>query len=281
MSDRMRILIPTHKRINRQFTLRYLPPEWRKRTTLVATHGEAKPLKKAHPDMRIWEAPEHVKTIAQKRQWILEHANGLGIEKILMFDDDLRFSRRVFTDNPDGTWSFKLRMADEADIAWGLRKIEKMLGRFAHVGIGARQGNNGLKTRKRWNPNYRLMYALGLHVPTVMKECELGRIEHREDMDMCLQLLTKGYPNRVLIELTVDQVYNGVGGAREERKVEASNKDADLLASWFPDFVKVQQREYSQSIPRREVIVAWKKAYAYGVQRRKSRGRGRPHRKER
>lgn len=270
----MMILIPTHGRFGRQFTLREIPKEWLDRTVLVTTHDQYRDHRILYgKDVALWRAPATVKTIAQKRAWMMERARTEGIDKVLMLDDDLRFSRREFEDRADGTWTFKLRKATPADVAWGLRKVERMLDKFCHVGIGARQGNNGILRYRRWNPNFRMMYALGYRVDTVLKKAEFGRIEHREDMDVCLQLLTKGYANRVLVELVCDQVYNSAGGAHDERKIERSNADAGKLARWFPDFVKEVQREYKQSVPRREVVVAWKKAYEYGAERRHARVR--------
>jgi hypothetical protein len=267
-TDKMIIVIPTHQRVERQITLRSIPDEWRSRTYLVAsTEEEADELTDRYR-ARVFSAPPYVKTIAQKRKFILEWAHKQGFKKLLMLDDDLRFSRREFTDTPDGGFTFKLVKTTDKDVDWALRIVERKLDSFAHVGIGPRQGNNGLTQHRRWNPNYRMIYALGYRVPTVIKRCKLGRIEHREDMDLCLQLLTQGYANRVLIEVVVDQTYNSPGGASAERKIERSNADADKLASWFPNFVKVVERDYKKSIKRKEVTVAWKKAYQWGAERR-------------
>jgi hypothetical protein len=74
-----------------------------------------------------------------------------------------------------------------------------------------------------------------------------------------------------MIDICVDQPFNGIGGVKSQRKFSSSNDDAELLASWFPKFVKVVERAYKQSVPRKEVVVAWKKAYAYGAERRERR----------
>lgn len=269
--SKLLLMIPTHNRLNRQITLSWIPWMWRKRVVMVCSAGQSEEHAAKYKKIRVIEAPPSVKSIAQKRKWMIEWAHRKGYERILMFDDDLRFARREFTNDEGPPYTFKLVKATPQDVDWAFQKVEKMLGKFAHVGIAPRQGNNGLRGYRRWNPNYRMIYALGYHVPTLIKNVKLGRIEHREDMDMCLQLLTKGYPNRVLIEVVVDQSYNGPGGAKDERTVEASNKDAEKLAKWFPDFVKVQERDYKRSIKRKEVVVAWKKAAAHGIQRRDAR----------
>src|SRR5262245_3696326 len=58
------------------------------------------------------------------------------------------------------------------------------------------------------------------YLPIVVKECELGRIETREDMDITLQLLRKGYPNAVWQTTVNDQRgYDAPGGCTNERKI--------------------------------------------------------------
>jgi len=102
---------------------------------------------------------------------------------------------------------------------------------------------------------------LGYNVPIVKRECELGRIETREDMDYTLQLLRKGFPNIVFFNLCVDQKYNSPGGASLERTVESSNADAEKLATLHPGFVRITEKKYKSSLPRKEVVCSWKKAF--------------------
>lgn len=266
----MRIIIPTYRRTDRQFTLRCVPDSMLSDTHLIVDRQDAKELAN-HPLVgkgrcNIVVHPTKIKTIAQKRAWIIRRFDG----KILMLDDDLRFARReYYNDSPP--YQFRALTCGKKDVLWAFKQVDKMLDDFVHVGIGARQGNNGLQNIRVWNQNYRMMYALGYRTEVLRRECKLGRIEHREDMDMTLQLLTKGFENRVLIDVVVDQIYNSRGGASSERSVEASNADAELLASWFPDFVKVVQKNYSISVPRKEVVCAWKKAAKYGMERSKNR----------
>lgn len=268
MADKMQIVIPTFRRPLKQMTLNGLPKSHYERTTLVVDPVDAALLKSLKAKgVELLVHPPEVTSIAKKRKWILEHYAAEGKKKIIMFDDDLRFARRQFAS--DG--SFKLLKATPEDVAWGLAKVEMALDEFLHVGIGPRQGNNGIKGVKRWAQNSRMIYALGYRVSEVVEKCVLGRIEHREDMELCLQLLTKGYPNRVLVEMTCDQVYNAKGGASEERSRSASDADAVKLAEMFPEFVKVVDREYKSSLKRKEVIVGWKKAYDFGRTQRRAR----------
>lgn len=250
----MKIIIPTYRRVTNQSTFLSLPDSYKVKTTFVVDSVDAKNLKVrlGITDEQILIHPENVKSIAQKRAFIIEYFNG----KILMLDDDLRFANRI-------AGTTKLEQATKATIEKYFKEIEDALDIYVHVGISARQGNNNLE--EKWVKNTRMMYALGYWLPTVNEVCSLGRIETREDMDYTLQLLKAGYPNVVLSELCVDQKYNSPGGASTERTVESSNRDAERLAELHPGIVKVVEKNYEKSIPRKEVICYWKKAF--GVQR--------------
>lgn len=252
----MRIVIPTYGRAGQQVTYGYLPKEWKAKTDFYVNQKDADKLVSygiARPGSQIFVVPEDIKTIAQKRAYILQHT---GHEKILMMDDDLRpFSRR------DGNGT-KLFQSTEAEICEAFNTITDLLDNYRHVGISPRQGNNNLEGPLE--ANTRMVYALGYHVPTILKECVLGRIEHREDMDYTLQLLRKGYENRVLVNFCVDQKYNAPGGASLERTMEASNADARKLAELHPGLVRVVEKAYKASVPRLEVVCSWKKALEEG-----------------
>jgi hypothetical protein len=256
----MLIYIPTYRRTHRQRTWQFLSEYWRKRTRFVCDAEDRELLlerdigiKRSH----IVVHPRSVKTIAQKRAWIIENARDYHI---LMLDDDLRFCNRVYSS--DTAWT--LPNATPAAVGRALHELEDKFSRgYAHVGFGARQGNNTLADRG-WRENARMIYALGYNLKVVRKVCELGRIETREDMDYTLQLLRAGYKNCINVEMVVDQYFNAVGGAREERTMERSNKDAEKLAKLHPGLVKVVERNYKQSTPRKEVVVQWRKACKHG-----------------
>lgn len=250
----MEILIPTYRRVNRQLTLNALPKKWRNRTTLVVDAIDAREFDKINHDVEIMVAPKSIKTIAQKRAWILRQWHG----RILMLDDDLRFAARM----PGTT---KLKQADDAAVDAALSAVASKLTKVAHVGISARQGHNRLPD-VTWAVNTRTMYALGYDCDVVQKTCELGRIETREDMELALQLLTRGMPNALYVPVCVDQYgYNASGGVSEQRSVLSSNEDAEKLAKLFPGLVKVVEKKYTSSIPRKEVICYWKKAFEQGT----------------
>jgi hypothetical protein len=186
-----------------------------------------------------------------------------GYDKILMLDDDLRFATRISQDD------WHLRECNKEELIGEFARIEDKLGEeFPHVGFGQRQGNNYLK-EVGWVSPGKMCYSLGYYLPVVLKECELGRIGIREDMELSLQLLLKGYPNALWTQTVTDQrEYGAKGGAASERTMEISNADAEKLAKLFPGYVTVIKKEYSASIPRLEVMVQWQKAYQDGLRRK-------------
>lgn len=265
----MHIYIPTYRRTDRQLTLQALPLHWRKKTTLVCDMEDAKYLKPLGATMLV--APKNIHTIAAKRAWILRTT---PYQRIIMLDDDLRFSKRVYAAKY-GEGIPKLEKAGEQAVDMAMGNVEEQLRTLAHAGISPRQMNNqGSKGALiAWEYNARCIYALGFNVAKVRKHCELGRIEHREDMDYTLQLLTQGFSNAIYLDTCVDQVYNSPGGASLDRNVEYSNADAERLAKLFPGLVKVAEKAYLTSVPRKEVVVSWKKAYAQGLQLRNNKGK--------
>jgi hypothetical protein len=108
-----------------------------------------------------------------------------------------------------------------------------------------------------------MIYSLGYFLPIVVKECELGRIETREDMDITLQLLRKGYPNAVWHTTVNDQKSNAPGGCSTYRTTESWNADAYKLQRLHPGYVSVVERTYEQST-RLEVICQWQRALEDG-----------------
>jgi TET-associated glycosyltransferase-like protein len=254
----MQIVIPTRGRIDQQITLQQLPRELRKRTTLVCPEEEALPLACCWNDVGIVPQPDPTMTIARKRGWIMREWLRCGYDKVLMLDDDLSFATRISETNR------RLRPIHGEEFDAEIQRLEQKLGpEFPHVGFGPRQGNH-LK-EAGWQTPDRMMCSLAYYLPIVVKECDLGRIETREDMDVSLQLLRKGYRNAVWHTTVSDQKFDAPGGCRLWRTIEHSNADAYKLSQLHPGYVSVAERGYKASVPRKEVICQWQKALADGL----------------
>lgn len=255
----MKIIVPTRGRLGRQYTIDFLPRDLQADVVVVCPSNEVD-RHGLYPYVREGSAqvvcqPDDTMTIAQKRAWIVQHWYDMGVEKIVMMDDDLRFAYRI---DDTGT---ALRQATHDDIRSGFRELEARLSPDCpHAGFGPRQGNN--RKEAGWRGPDRMMYVLGYHLPTVVDNAIFGRIETREDMDVTLQLLRAGFPNAVYHTLVVDQAggYAARGGCEGERTIERSNADADRLAELHPGLVRVTEKAYGTSIPRKEVVCSWQKA---------------------
>jgi len=260
----MQLIIPTRQRTNSQLTVASFNTELKKHTTIVCPQREVFALSGHSEYLRVEAQPDPDCTIAQKRRWIMEEWHRRGVEKIMMLDDDLRFATRI----SDTDWHLKEIRGTE--LQYEFERLSNMLSRECpHVGFGPRQGNNTLE-EVGWKSPGRMVYSLGFYLPVVIAECELGRIETREDMDLTLQLLRKGYPNAIWHTTVNDQrKFDAPGGATNERPIERSNADAEFLARLHPGYVSTVQKDYKASVPRIEVICQWQKALEDGIQSRK------------
>lgn len=252
----MEIVIPTYRRPTMQRTWNALNDYWRARTMFVVDRKDCDDMEDVYDGAHYLVVPPTVKTIAQKRAWILSQKS---FKHIVMFDDDLRFAvRKNKTDS-------SLRPAMPEDVSMYLHALaNKLAGGYAHAGFDMRFGNNGKP--HGWRENTRMVYSLAYNCEIVRDVCKLGRIETREDFDYTLQLLRAGHPNTVCSSITCDQTFNAPGGCSErgQRTMERSNADALKLAKLHPGLVTVVKKEYASSIPRLEVRVQWKKALGAG-----------------
>jgi hypothetical protein len=217
----MQIIIPTCGRVHQQITLQSLPPELRKRTTIVCPENEAVALSYEHPDVEIVMEPDAPMTIARTRAWIMRTWLKYGYGKIIMLDDDLNFATRISENDTH------LRSMQGEELIPEFERLANKLGpEFPHVGFGPRQGNN--RKKAGWEIADKMMYSLGYYLPIVVNKCELGRIETRDDYDVTLQLLRKGYPNAVWHTTVHDQRQSyAPGGCSTYRTIESS--DADIV----------------------------------------------------
>jgi len=254
----MRIIIPTKGRISNQLTYQNLPEELRKQTTFVCPQSEGFWLEQKYPAAKVIRQLDPNMRIGDKRKWIMDTTEE---EKIVMLDDDLRFAVRR-DDNPG-----LFRKAEPADISRAFFELGEILSpEVAHGGFSVRGSGIGTSAKKGgWQiSGKRMQYSLGYHVPTVNANASFGRLNSREDMDVTLQLLTKGYPNAVNFSFVTDQKFGNPGGCTAERVIELADIDALALVGYFPQFVTAVQKEYKDSPNRLEVVCQWQKALDYG-----------------
>lgn len=266
----MQIVIPTHGRPNKQTTLLSIPESMREDVLLVvSTTEDYDSIRRWHKNTKLAQ----VNSIADKRQWIMENVKA---KKIFMLDDDLGFQGRCPSKYRvyDGRW----KLLDPAHNLLAKRyatpkAIEKMfitlsnkLDDFAHAGLSSRMGNDTAPAS--WLYNARMMHAIGYDRAAFHKaKARFNDVQCREDFHVTLTLLRKGLGNAVYYDYCCSPgPYGAAGGASLERTVALSDREAEKLADLHPGFVRVLEKEY-KNIPRKEVMIYWKKAYEDGQNR--------------
>lgn len=206
--------------------------------------------------------PVHVKAvdvvgISATRQAIGQMAAEDGIEKFIMLDDDLRFSYRAQEE------STKLTESSPDEISAGLNWVEKLLTPdTAAAGISARQGNNRLEHSVE--ENKRLIRTLAFRTKEFLA-CKHQRVTVMEDFDILLQLLRKGYKNKVLAAHAQDQKGTQTEGGCSTYRTHANHEaSARTLAELHPSFVRLVEKKNKtggEFGTRTEVVISWKKAF--------------------
>ena len=216
--------------------------------------------------------PDNIRTLSPTRQWILDHHDVKKFgPRLCLLDDDLRFDTRR-KDKPD-----LFLKATDKDMVRMFTQLENLLSKFAHAGILGREGGNRVMEPYRFAT--RMMRVLAYHVPTVRKvKARFDRVPCKQDFDMTLQMLRAGYTNAVICAYVQGQGRGSgaVGGCSAYRTMEMMEKTCYKLAKLHPGLVKVVEREtvsawgggqHDIPVVRKEVEMAWKKAYDQGVEK--------------
>jgi hypothetical protein len=212
--------------------------------------------------LTVASVPESHIGISHTRKWILtELAAQFGEQYVLMLDDDMDFAYR-----PDMTSAALDTITDPERFEAMFVLLEQWLAEgLVHVGLSARQGNNYVD--EPYLETTRMMNATGYDVQALQQlNVELGRIPVMEDFDLTLQLLRKGYPNRVSYQYCWNQRGSGAeGGCSTYRTAEVQTKAAELLKRHHPDYVtlvtKTAGTVWKDMEERDDVKVQWKQAY--------------------
>lgn len=200
--------------------------------------------------------------IAATRHWIGQYARAVEQDKFLMLDDDIRFLIRK---SPE-VWN--LREAEPEEVTQMLGLVEKLLGKYGHVGISAREGqaHMGLGDLESVSENTRTLRALAYRTDDFLS-VEHGRVQVMEDFDVNLQLLRKGIPNANTVYFAQGQkMTNAPGGCSTYREHAVQEASAHKLAELHEGFVKTRQKANKTDKEgfgtRTEVTIQWKKAFA-------------------
>ena len=248
-----RIYIPTIGRSDRQITWNNLSQKWKDKTVLVIDSSEENMYNE--PTITI---PKEVKGIASTREWIVKQAKE---EKICMFDDDLDL---VYTRTSEETGATNRKLNDdELDEMFDL--MDRWLDDHVFCGLDATWSHPQFKIDYKFCG--RVCSNVFYNTKTLpVNDINWTDIEISEDYNVALQLLTKGFSNKVSTRYRVNPVGNfSSGGCSSYRTIDLHNRSFVELQKKFPQFVELREKTQNSGLwkgkERLAGTIQWKKAY--------------------
>lgn len=256
----IKILIPTHGRVNSQITYDNLCTQVRANARLVVHPDEYK--QHTEQGRKVIICEEQGKGMARVRSWMFDWCVRTNTDKVLFLDDDLTLQKR----RPD----LRVIGASTPDQQIEMmRWVEETLDTYDHCAFTER--NAAWSDKNETRVATKGIQCVGYNVGRINKEtdCRFNKDVPDwffiEDYHMTLQLFKIGRPNIVSRLYRVNfGPSNAVGGCSLHRTQQSMEKAAKLLESLHPEFVKAVQKETKTSFgggTRWNVKVQWKKAY--------------------
>jgi hypothetical protein len=256
----IRIYIPTLNRASLQPTWDSLPDDLKAQAVLVCPTAEVAEHKANGRNLLVFDKVG----IAPKRHFIMMHAMKMGYEKIIMLDDDTTLQYRRI--------DMKIRNCDAGVMRRAMAWIENTLDEVIHCGFGARF--LGYADPKEWAEPGRMMQCLAYNVPKVMATGAsfikgVDDLFGIDDFNMTLQLLTKGFPNRVSLTYRYTSRASGAkGGCATWRTKALQTSNATKLKELFPQFVTLRAKKSGMGAGEGEMMdvkIDWKGALKHGL----------------
>jgi hypothetical protein len=242
------------------------------RPLFVVPESEAEGYEAQNPGCAVVFHPDDLKGLPNVTQWIAD-AVPYFEDVLILMDDDLKFYNRF-----DLTSRLPKNEPFETDmmVRWLYRNARK----YGHATISPTQFNNAHKEDEGKACAARSILAY--HVPTIQRlGVRFDRVPSKNDYDVTLQLLRKGYANVCAYNMCHNQCGGPElpGGCTEYRNEELHRIASDRLAELHPDYVKVVMKQKPKwPFPRADVHISWKKAYNDGLlARRASEGSTKDH----
>ncbi len=183
--------------------------------------------------------------------------------KVIIFDDDLKFAaRRSLNIKEPG-----LEPANPLQVLGMVQCLGELLDTYAHAGISERFMNQAKD--EEVCEAAKMMSVMAFRTDILRRHrIRLDRVVSKNDFDVTLQLLEKGFPNAILSRFTHDQVDGPrlPGGNTETRTLDVHAKASRQLARLHPYTVSIVEKDAERwGTPRLDVTVRWKKAFEAGV----------------
>jgi len=249
-----KIIIPTLGRLENQITYSNIPDKWKSKVTFVLQEKESN--HEWFKDKNVMVVPNDI-GIAKTRYLIADKHRGI---KYAVFDDDLVFHYR-----PDITLHNKPEMTPEIfDEAFDL--MDKNLDQEDVVASGFAatwsmypEGEELECARPCGNVFYN-----GSKLP--VDELDWLSFQVSEDYWLMMQLLSKGYKNKVSLKYFINcGATQTAGGCAAFRTVELHNQCFQKLKNKFPRYVKLHKKVINSGgfagIVQLKAIISFRKLY--------------------
>lgn len=251
-----KIFVLTYGRAKSQVTWNNLPDIWKEKASLVVQERE-KHLYDGYP---IVVLPDNVRNLPATIEWVVKNNRDI---RFGMFDDDLSFYRtRMTGETWEGT-KRKMIVQDFIDLeetvcAW---MDEGIVQCGMEVAWNIPDRDNEYKEITRICANF---FYDGPKVPA--DEIDWTGSMYAENFHLIIQLLKKGYKNRISNRFRIDTIATqSEGGCAVERTVERHNDSMRALAEMHPGIVKLYEKETTggqwAGTPKLAAKIAWKEAY--------------------
>lgn len=234
MKPRYPIFIPSKERTHVRMTASYLERDGVPFSFVVEPHEEGA-YREAFPGASVLTLPESGRGLVYSRNWIWDHAVGLGAERHWQLDDNIRGFRRLYKGQ---------RIPCESGLA--LRVAEDFADRYENVGLAGLNYQMFVSGLAGTPP-----FGLNVHVYScTLINHALGSMRYRgtynEDVDLCLQVLASGEWTTVLLNafMADKQRTMVVSGGQTDSAYRGDGRltMARALERQWPGVVEVQRR---------------------------------------
>lgn len=233
-----KIVIPTLGRINKQVTYNSLPDSLKSKTFFTVQPHEYDQMHEIYGD-KVLKLPDHIKRIAPTREWIFNEFKDV---RHMVFDDDLEFVVKE-PNHGEGT-KWLSRKFTEQDFTDAFNEIDSWMDEG--IVFGGMLPAWVIPDKAQWpiRENQRMMTNWFFDGPSIPRDLQWCRVDSGEDFDINLQLLTRGFMNRVHAKYMVTcSATQSDGGCSTWRDLELHNKCQLELKKLWPDFISVKEKD--------------------------------------
>ena len=266
-----RIFIPTVNRVNNQITYKGLPPQLKKKVTMVVQEWERP---KYHYDCDYLVLPKNLDLndyycLAKTRKIIYQEGCNM---KYAILDDDLKFHKRnqkYF--GLESNMETSRRPLEPVELIIMEDILDKWLDEPNVTIAGIAQINNP-PSNKFWTNNTSLCGAIwvnGKDFKDILNDLPLTEVRFGEDTLFFLSLLSRGYGNRVNQEYCFENMsLKNTSTLWDANYLTPNHVEADhqIIEGYFPDFFQILYDEDGERVKGGfrnygKTKTSWSKAY--------------------